>query len=90
MFSNFIADFKWVEGDVCEVALQVFNPLPFELKVTHMVRICFLLSSFICFEYFKLCFTMRYMGSYINYITLWGKGLQNVTQEGVNMLWHHI
>lgn len=32
-------DFKWVEGDVCEVALQVFNPLPFELKVTHMVSI---------------------------------------------------
>lgn len=41
-----IIEFKWVEGDVCEVALQVFNPLPFELKVTHMV------SNLSCFSRF--------------------------------------
>ncbi|XP_077990086.1 trafficking protein particle complex subunit 9-like [Glandiceps talaboti] len=29
-------DFKWAEGDTCEVSLQVYNPLPFELKVDNM------------------------------------------------------
>ncbi|XP_070534446.1 trafficking protein particle complex subunit 9-like [Ptychodera flava] len=28
--------FQWVEGDTCEIALQVNNPLPFELKVDNM------------------------------------------------------
>ncbi|XP_015929032.1 trafficking protein particle complex subunit 9 [Parasteatoda tepidariorum] len=47
-------DFKWVEGDVCEVALQVFNPLPFELKVTHMG----LLADDIPFESFPACLSL--------------------------------
>ncbi|XP_071115106.1 trafficking protein particle complex subunit 9-like [Haliotis cracherodii] len=29
-------DFLWVEGDMCEVHLQVFNPLPEELKINYM------------------------------------------------------
>lgn len=32
------ADYLWVEGDVCEVAMELYNPLPFELKVFNMVR----------------------------------------------------
>ncbi|XP_064652113.1 trafficking protein particle complex subunit 9-like isoform X2 [Lineus longissimus] len=28
--------FSWVEGNVCEVALQVCNPMPYELKVINM------------------------------------------------------
>ncbi|KAJ9597832.1 hypothetical protein L9F63_011327, partial [Diploptera punctata] len=29
-------DYLWVEGDVCEVAMELYNPLPFELKVLNM------------------------------------------------------
>ncbi|CAH1247732.1 TRAPPC9 [Branchiostoma lanceolatum] len=29
-------DFQWVSGEVCEMALQVVNPMPFELKVQNM------------------------------------------------------
>nr|CAD7570305.1 unnamed protein product [Timema californicum] len=31
-------EFLWVEGDPCEVHLELCNPLPFELKVSNMVR----------------------------------------------------
>ncbi|GBL72159.1 Trafficking protein particle complex subunit 9 [Araneus ventricosus] len=47
-------DFKWVEGDICEVALQVFNPLPFELKVTNMS----ILADDIPFESFPACLSL--------------------------------
>lgn len=30
-------DFQWVQGDVCEVQLMVYNPMPFELRVENMV-----------------------------------------------------
>lgn len=30
-------DLLWVEGEVCAVALQLCNPMPFELRVSHMV-----------------------------------------------------
>jgi hypothetical protein len=33
-----VADYVWVEGDLCEVAMELHNPLPFELKVLNMVR----------------------------------------------------
>ncbi|XP_041739682.1 trafficking protein particle complex subunit 9 isoform X3 [Coregonus clupeaformis] len=29
-------EFQWVQGDVCEVQLMVYNPMPFELRVEHM------------------------------------------------------
>ncbi|EEC10824.1 NIK- and IKBKB-binding protein, putative [Ixodes scapularis] len=29
-------DLLWVEGEVCAVALQLCNPMPFELRVSHM------------------------------------------------------
>uniref|UniRef100_A0A673KC59 Trafficking protein particle complex 9 n=1 Tax=Sinocyclocheilus rhinocerous TaxID=307959 RepID=A0A673KC59_9TELE len=29
--------FQWVQGDVCEVQLMVYNPMPFELRVENMV-----------------------------------------------------
>jgi hypothetical protein len=29
-------DYVWVEGDLCEVAMELHNPLPFELKVLNM------------------------------------------------------
>lgn len=32
-------DFQWVQGDVCEVQLMVYNPMPFELRVENMVCI---------------------------------------------------
>lgn len=32
-----VADYVWVEGDLCEVAMELNNPLPFELKVLNMV-----------------------------------------------------
>jgi hypothetical protein len=33
-----VVDFQWVQGDVCEVQLMVYNPMPFELRVENMVR----------------------------------------------------
>ncbi|KAA0710000.1 Trafficking protein particle complex subunit 9 NIK- and IKBKB-binding protein [Triplophysa tibetana] len=30
------AHFQWVQGDVCEVQLMVYNPMPFELRVENM------------------------------------------------------
>ncbi|XP_063989770.1 protein brunelleschi [Diachasmimorpha longicaudata] len=39
-------DYLWVEGDVCEVSLQLVNPLPFELNVSNMR----LLTSGIVFD----------------------------------------
>ncbi|XP_037775449.1 protein brunelleschi-like [Penaeus monodon] len=32
-------DFDWVEGDVCEVIMDLENPMPFELKVASMMLI---------------------------------------------------
>ena len=29
-------DYLWVDGDICEVSLQLVNPLPFELPVLNM------------------------------------------------------
>nr|XP_054752929.1 trafficking protein particle complex subunit 9-like isoform X1 [Lytechinus pictus] len=29
-------DFKWVSNEACEVCLQVYNPLPFELRVSNL------------------------------------------------------
>ncbi|XP_014113115.1 PREDICTED: trafficking protein particle complex subunit 9 isoform X2 [Pseudopodoces humilis] len=29
-------DFQWVQADVCEVQLMVYNPMPFELRVENM------------------------------------------------------
>ncbi|KAI7798554.1 putative trafficking protein particle complex subunit 9 [Triplophysa rosa] len=39
-------DFQWVQGDVCEVQLMVYNPMPFELRVENMG----LLTSGVDFE----------------------------------------
>ncbi|XP_066594178.1 protein brunelleschi [Prorops nasuta] len=39
-------DYLWVEGDICEVSLQLINPLPFELHVSNMR----LLTNGIVFE----------------------------------------
>eukprot|EP00064_Thunnus_orientalis_P000108 superscaffoldBa00000005_g108 len=30
-------DFQWVQGDVCEVQLMVYNPMPYELRVENMI-----------------------------------------------------
>uniref|UniRef100_A0A8C7NSL0 Trafficking protein particle complex subunit 9 n=1 Tax=Oncorhynchus mykiss TaxID=8022 RepID=A0A8C7NSL0_ONCMY len=30
------SEFQWVQGEVCEVQLMVYNPMPFELRVEHM------------------------------------------------------
>lgn len=43
----FNTDFQWVQGDVCEVQLMVYNPMPFELRVENMVRFAFLAKWFI-------------------------------------------
>lgn len=29
---------RWVEGDVSEVAMQVYNPMPFDIKISKMVN----------------------------------------------------
>ena len=31
-----LTDFLWIENDLCEVALKLINPLPFELKVSNI------------------------------------------------------
>uniref|UniRef100_A0A7M4F0K0 Trafficking protein particle complex subunit 9 n=1 Tax=Crocodylus porosus TaxID=8502 RepID=A0A7M4F0K0_CROPO len=36
LFELFFIDFQWVQGDVCEVQLMVYNPMPFELRVENM------------------------------------------------------
>lgn len=41
-----IVDYLWVEGDICEVSIQLINPLPFELHVSNMR----LLTSGVVFE----------------------------------------
>uniref|UniRef100_A0A9J8BN15 Trafficking protein particle complex subunit 9 n=2 Tax=Cyprinus carpio TaxID=7962 RepID=A0A9J8BN15_CYPCA len=41
-----IINFQWVQGDVCEVQLMVYNPMPFELRVENMG----LLTSGVDFE----------------------------------------
>nr|XP_046219961.1 trafficking protein particle complex subunit 9-like [Oncorhynchus gorbuscha] len=41
-------EFWWVQGDVCEVQLMVYNPMPFELRVEHMGLVC--LTSGVEFE----------------------------------------
>lgn len=33
------SDFQWVQGDVCEVQLMVYNPMPYELRVENMVSV---------------------------------------------------
>ncbi|XP_045142846.1 trafficking protein particle complex subunit 9 [Echinops telfairi] len=45
-FSVSRLDFQWVQGDVCEVQLMVYNPMPFELRVENMG----LLTSGVDFE----------------------------------------
>ncbi|KAG1654106.1 Protein brunelleschi [Nymphon striatum] len=47
-------DFQWVQGDVCEVSLRVFNPMPFELKVNPMG----LMADGIAFETFPACLSL--------------------------------
>ena len=37
-------DVMWVEGDLGEVSMEVYNPLPFELKVSQMVSSVVLLT----------------------------------------------
>ncbi|XP_011499919.1 PREDICTED: protein brunelleschi isoform X2 [Ceratosolen solmsi marchali] len=39
-------DYLWVDGDICEVSMQLVNPLPFELHVSNMR----LLTSGVVFE----------------------------------------
>ena len=34
-----VSDFQWVEGDTCEVQIQVINPLKVELKLQYIVRV---------------------------------------------------
>uniref|UniRef100_A0A8C1SB85 Trafficking protein particle complex 9 n=1 Tax=Cyprinus carpio TaxID=7962 RepID=A0A8C1SB85_CYPCA len=41
-----VADFQWVQGDVCEVQLMVYNPMPFELRVENMT-----LEAVLTFKY---------------------------------------
>uniref|UniRef100_A0A8C7V8B1 Trafficking protein particle complex subunit 9 n=1 Tax=Oncorhynchus mykiss TaxID=8022 RepID=A0A8C7V8B1_ONCMY len=38
------SEFQWVQGEVCEVQLMVYNPMPFELRVEHMVSEALLLD----------------------------------------------
>jgi len=33
----FLTDFRWIAKDLCEIHLQVFNPMPKELKIAQMV-----------------------------------------------------
>lgn len=47
-------DFKWVCEDICEVILEVFNPLSFELQVTQME----LLTDLMDFESFPTQLTL--------------------------------
>lgn len=39
ILQSFHIEFQWVQGDVCEVQLMVYNPMPFELRVENMVSI---------------------------------------------------
>lgn len=45
MYCSTSSEFRWVQGDVCEVQLMVYNPMPFELRVEHMVREALLLDT---------------------------------------------
>ncbi|CAH7109775.1 Trappc9 [Phodopus roborovskii] len=47
-------DFHWVQGDVCEVQLMVYNPMPFELRVENMG----LLTSGVEFESLPAALTL--------------------------------
>uniref|UniRef100_A0A674CRI6 Trafficking protein particle complex subunit 9 n=1 Tax=Salmo trutta TaxID=8032 RepID=A0A674CRI6_SALTR len=45
MFCSTSSEFQWVQGEVCEVQLMVYNPMPFELRVEHMVSEALLLDA---------------------------------------------
>lgn len=45
-----------MEGDTCEVLIDLFNPLPFELKVSNMVSVGCNIKVGQCFVCVKLCF----------------------------------
>lgn len=32
-----LTDFRWIAKDLCEIHLQVFNPMPKELKIAQLV-----------------------------------------------------
>ena len=34
---SFYSVVRWVEGEVGEVAMQVYNPMPFDIKISKMV-----------------------------------------------------
>jgi len=38
MLCDLCTDVEWVEGDVCEASIEFFNPLPFDIEVTSLVR----------------------------------------------------
>ncbi|KAK9527239.1 hypothetical protein VZT92_015892 [Zoarces viviparus] len=48
------SDFQWVQGDVCEVQLMVYNPMPYELRVENMG----LLTSGVEFESLPAALTL--------------------------------
>jgi len=71
-----VADYVWVEGDLCEVAMELHNPLPFELKVLNMVRTfsvtnVMLHSGDMVWIYVVWWLTCLYCGAFLPTVLFW-------------------
>ena len=80
----FCADITWVCGDLGQVSLDVYNPMPFELKVSKMVRAGYWFYTQILlqqplFFFFVFCINYCfYLGSYLPDLNL---NLNIITSE---------
>jgi len=50
--TNMLVGVQWVEGDVCELTVHFFNPLPFDVEVANFVRSH---VNFLLFYIFSIC-----------------------------------
>uniref|UniRef100_A0A8C9F761 Trafficking protein particle complex 9 n=1 Tax=Pavo cristatus TaxID=9049 RepID=A0A8C9F761_PAVCR len=73
---SFRVDFQWVQGDVCEVQLMVYNPMPFELRVENMRS----LSSGLSLP--PLCPSLSLYDSKLHYVAVVSSALSSGERHG--------
>jgi hypothetical protein len=71
-----VADYVWVEGDLCEVAMELLNPLPFELKVQNMVSTVSVTTLMLhdgdmVWIHVVWCLTCLYCGAFLPTVLFW-------------------
>uniref|UniRef100_A0A672KAU4 Trafficking protein particle complex subunit 9 n=1 Tax=Sinocyclocheilus grahami TaxID=75366 RepID=A0A672KAU4_SINGR len=83
-------DFQWVQGDVCEVQLMVYNPMPFELRVENMVsdlilqnEIINIIILFVIYEDLSTSVSLQLFNGETQQLTI---TLENIGTEMLNTL----